>query len=115
MWERLGGMDPLFNPFYWEDIDLSYRAVKAGYALKFEKKSIVHHYHEKGKILTFFSGSLIQELLRNQFVFIWKNMSDIDIIRSHFFWFRTVFAGSISFRSFLILGFFSAFFMFEKC
>ena len=84
-------MDPLFNPFYWEDIDLSYRAVKAGYALKFEKKSIVHHYHEKGKILTFFSGSLIQELLRNQFVFIWKNMSDIDIIRSHFFWFRTVF------------------------
>ena len=116
VWERLGGMDPLFNPFYWEDIDLSYRAVKAGYALKFEKKSIVHHYHEKGKILTFFSGSLIQRIaFRNQFVFIWKNMSDIDIIRSHFFWFpvrflQAVFRFDLSF----ILGFFSAFFMFGE-
>ncbi|MBI5613845.1 glycosyltransferase [Candidatus Gottesmanbacteria bacterium] len=116
MWERLGGMDPLFDPFYWEDIDLSYRAVKAGYTLKFEKNSIVHHYHEKGKILTFFSKTLIQKIVfRNQFIFIWKNMSDKDIIRSHFFWLpvrfmQAVFRFDLSF----IAGFLSSFLMLPK-
>ncbi len=28
IWEKLGGFNDLYNPFYWEDIDLSYRGVK---------------------------------------------------------------------------------------
>ena len=30
IWETLGGLNELYNPFYWEDIDLSYRALKSG-------------------------------------------------------------------------------------
>lgn len=116
MWKRLGGMDSLFDPFYWEDIDLSYRAVKAGYTLRFEKNSIVHHYHEKGKILTFFSKTYVQRIaFRNQFIFIWKNMSDKDILRSHIFWLPVRFLQAlIRLDVSFVLGFFTAFFMIPK-
>ncbi len=87
-WQKLGGMDTLYNPFYWEDIDLSYRAVKSGYRLVFEKKSVVHHYHEKGKILTAFSPAIVKIIAyRNQFIFIWKNITDGRLLFvSHGFW-----------------------------
>lgn len=86
-WQELGGMDTLFNPFYWEDIDLSYRARKAGYTLLFESKSIVWHFHEEGKIKQSFSKTYIKVIAyRNQFTFIWKNISDIGLLCSHAFW-----------------------------
>ena len=76
-WKKLGGMDTLYNPFYWEDIDLSYRALKAGYTLIFEPKSVIGHYHEEGKIKSEFSPSDVKRIAyRNQFMFIWKNITD---------------------------------------
>jgi GT2 family glycosyltransferase len=45
LWNKFGGMDTIYNPFYWEDIDLSYRALKAGYRIMFEPKSVVGHFH----------------------------------------------------------------------
>lgn len=87
IWNTLGGMDELYNPFYWEDIDLSYRAVKSGYRLAFEAKSVVHHYHEQGKILTGFSQKKVQTIaLRNQFLFIWKNITDWRLQMDHANW-----------------------------
>lgn len=87
IWEKLGGMDSLFNPFYWEDIDLSYRALKAGYRLVFEPKSIVEHFHEEGKIMRGFSAEQIKKIAyRNQFIFIWKNLSDLPFIMAHCIW-----------------------------
>lgn len=74
MWEKLGGMDTLFNPFYWEDIDLSYRARKAGWTIAFEPESIVHHFHEKGSIKESFTPSEVKQIAyRNQCIFVWKN------------------------------------------
>jgi len=87
IWKELGGMDSLFNPFYWEDIDLSYRARKAGYNIFFEPKSIVWHFHEEGMIYQSFSQKLIKTIAyRNQFIFIWKNISDVRLLLSHIFW-----------------------------
>lgn len=87
VWQELGGMDPIFNPFYWEDIDLSYRAVKAGYVILFEPKSIVVHEHEKGIIKQEYSSFQIKTIAyRNQFLFIWKNISDLKILVEHIFW-----------------------------
>lgn len=84
MWQKLGGMDPMFNPFYWEDIDLSYRALKAGYRLVFEPKSIVEHHHEEGKIRKNFSDTYVKRIAyRNQFLFIWKNLSDPMMLLAH--------------------------------
>lgn len=87
MWDKLDGMDTIYNPFYWEDIDLSYRARKAGWITLFEPKSIVHHYHEEGKIKREFTAAEVKRIVyRNQFIFIWKNLSDISILLSHAFW-----------------------------
>jgi len=77
MWDTLGGMDTIYNPFYWEDIDLSYRGRKAGWKILFEPKSVVHHYHEEGKIKSEFSQDDVKRIVyRNQFIFIWKNLTD---------------------------------------
>lgn len=87
MWDTLGGMDTLYNPFYWEDIDLSYRARKSGWCTMFEAKSIVHHYHEEGKIKREFSAQDVKRIVyRNQYIFIWKNLTDSTILIAHVFW-----------------------------
>ena len=59
IWEKLGGFDELYSPFYWEDIDLSYRAIKSGYKILFEPKSVVIHEHQKGAIKRKYSPSHI--------------------------------------------------------
>ncbi len=87
LWDKLGGLDVLFNPFYWEDIDLSYRALKSGYKLIFEKKSIVVHEHETGVIKTKFKPKFVSKIVyRNQFFFVWKNITDRRLLASHVFW-----------------------------
>ena len=85
-WKELGGMDEMFNPFYWEDIDLSYRAQKRGWRVIFETKSIVHHHHEKGAIKSKFSDEEIKIIAyRNQFLFVWKNITDKNLLWNHVF------------------------------
>lgn len=87
IWDKLHGLDPLFNPFYWEDIDLSYRALKSGYKIYFEKKSVVVHEHDKGSIKTAFKSDHIKTIAyRNQFLFVWKNITDSKMIFNHLFW-----------------------------
>jgi GT2 family glycosyltransferase len=87
VWHRIGGMDTLYNPFYWEDIDLSYTAWKIGYRILFEPKSIVGHFHEQGTIKTSFSKQDVKRIVyRNQFLFIWKNLSDPFLWLSHIAW-----------------------------
>jgi len=87
IYEKLGGMDELFNPFYWEDIDLSYRARKAGYKIAFEKESKVEHRHEEGAIKTHYKKNKITTIAyRNQFIFHWKNITDFNLLLSHFLW-----------------------------
>jgi GT2 family glycosyltransferase len=84
IWKRLGGLDPLFDPFYWEDVDLCYRAKKAGYTILFEPKSKVTHYHDWGSILTNYSPWYIRRIIvRNKYIFVWKNITDPIIIGIH--------------------------------
>lgn len=86
LWVMLGGFDALYDPFYWEDIDLSYRARKMGFFTLFENKSIVRHEHEKGVIKSTFSKNEVKRIaFRNQFFFVWKN-ADISNLASHILW-----------------------------
>lgn len=86
IWERLGGLNELFAPFYWEDIDISYRALKSGYKVVFEPKSIVVHEHEKGAIKGKYSPLQIKTIAyRNQFIFVWEN-GDYSLLLSHILW-----------------------------
>ena len=86
LWEKLGGFDPLFNPFYWEDIDLSYRAKKAGYKVLFEPKSVVFHNHESTIGVNFSKNEINVISSKNQLLFFWKNISDKNLLINHLFW-----------------------------
>ncbi len=110
VWLSLAGMDTLYNPFYWEDIDLSYRAIKAGYSLIFEPKSIVHHMHTEGAITKHFSPWVVKRIAyRNQFIFHWKNISDGGIIVSHLAWLPVrLIQACFRLDTAIIVGFFGA-------
>lgn len=87
VWEKLGGMDAIYNPFYWEDIDLSYQILKSGYRIGFERKSVVGHFHEEGKIKTAYTPDDVKRIVyRNQYIFLWKNISDLPLLISHCVW-----------------------------
>jgi len=80
---KLGMFDELYSPFYWEDIDLSYRAWKTGYHILFDPQIKVEHHHET-TIAKFFQKQNISKIVyRNQFIFHWKNITDKDKITSH--------------------------------
>ena len=84
---EMGGFDEIYNPFYWEDIDLSYKAQKLGFDILFENKSVVFHNHHEGAIKKNYDEDKINRIAyRNQFIFIWKNITDFDLFFSHLFW-----------------------------
>ncbi|HEX7041812.1 MAG TPA: glycosyltransferase [Patescibacteria group bacterium] len=99
IWDKLGGLNEIYNPFYWEDIDLSYRAQKAGYKVLFEKKSVVRHEHSKGAIKTFYKPFRVRKIVyRNQFLFTWLNLTDKMLLVKHFLWFPYHIANAIKNR-----------------
>lgn len=84
VWEKLGGMCELYSPFYWEDIDLSYRAMKSGYRIAFEPGSMVVHEQSVGSIRSAYSSSWITATAyRNQLFFVWINISDFSYLGQH--------------------------------
>lgn len=116
IWEKLEGFNELYAPFYWEDIDLSYRALKAGYTILFEPKSIVVHEHTKGAIKSKYKEKEIKKIAyRNQFIFVWLNAADTFVLLSHFLWLpyhlvSTLIKGEWMF----FLGFIDTFFLLPK-
>jgi GT2 family glycosyltransferase len=83
MWMKLGGMDEkLLSPFYWEDIDLSYRAVKRGWQLLWEPKAKVNHEHES-TMRKFDQGYKRRIQERNQLIVIWKNITSPQLFKKH--------------------------------
>ena len=74
--------EELFSPFYWEDIDLSYRGAKRGWKLIWEPKSCVIHEHES-TIKKINQGKKDLIVQRNQLLFIWKNITSRTMIVRH--------------------------------
>ncbi len=84
-YKTLGGFDSIYSPFYWEDIDLSYRAWKQGYSVLFDADIVVEHHHES-TIKSLFSDVFVTSIAyRNQLLFIWKNIDDPKLLREHTF------------------------------
>lgn len=116
VWNKLGGLNEIYNPFYWEDIDISYRALKLGYKIVFEKESIVNHQHEKGAIKKSYSEFKIKTVAyRNQFIFVWENATDLWLQLSHilflpYHFIRALISKDLAF----FLGFMNAFVLLPK-
>jgi N-acetylglucosaminyl-diphospho-decaprenol L-rhamnosyltransferase len=70
----LGGFDPLFEPFYWEDVDLSWRAWRAGMTVVYQPASVVEHHH-RGTISVHGKPAWIRAAIeRNRLLFQWKHL-----------------------------------------
>jgi GT2 family glycosyltransferase len=82
-WMKLSGMDEkLLSPFYWEDIEICYRAEKRGYINLWEPEGNVMHNHES--TIVKFSKIYVQRVReRNQLLMIWKNIHSAKLIRNH--------------------------------
>ncbi len=80
---RRGGFDPLFEPFYWEDVDLGVAEWTAGRRVIYEPQSVVEHHH-RGTI-----GKLVQEdvfraaIEKNRLLFAWKFLDEPELLREH--------------------------------
>ncbi len=80
---ELGGFDDLYKPFYWEEIDLSYRAWKRGYTVIHEPRSTVYN-TDRGVIKTNFKRWYIKLISgRNSYLFLWKNINSAKYMRRH--------------------------------
>ncbi|MFC2084423.1 glycosyltransferase family 2 protein [Bacteroidota bacterium] len=80
---KLGGFDELFKPFYIEDVDISYRAWKAGYKIVYSPESVIYH---KGRATIekhYRSKEIDKVFLKNTLIFIWKNITDIEFFALH--------------------------------
>jgi GT2 family glycosyltransferase len=82
-WVELGGMDEkLLSPFYWEDIDLSYRAQKRGYIVLWEPRALVVHQHES--TISVLPQKYVERIRqRNHLLFTWKNLTSKNLFKKH--------------------------------
>jgi GT2 family glycosyltransferase len=80
---ELGGFDEMFSPFYFEDVDLSYRAWKRGWKTIYEPRSFV--YHQGGVTISrFYSRRRISRIAeRNKYFLVWKNITDQKLLIQH--------------------------------
>jgi GT2 family glycosyltransferase len=82
--QALGGFDPLYHPFYWEDCDLCFRAWKRGWRIVNEPAAVVTHHQKMGAIKKNFDRGYIREIrTRNRFLFLWKNLTDPLFFAQH--------------------------------
>lgn len=86
IWQEIGGMDTLFKPAYWEDIEICYRAQKRGYKVIFEPKSVVEHHHETTNVSALGKPVMNVAAFKNQILFIWKSITNPIYIVQHILW-----------------------------
>ncbi len=81
----LGGFDETFAPYYWEDLDLSYRARKRGWRVGYEPRAQVRH--EISATTRRHAGAFRRAAIieRNRLWFHWKNL-DRETLGEHLGW-----------------------------
>ena len=81
--KELGGFNQLLSPFYWEDIDLSYRGWKRGWEIHYEPRSIARH-RTSATINTRYRKKLVKEIAtRNRLLFHWINLHSPTFLARH--------------------------------
>ncbi|MCD6459536.1 glycosyltransferase [bacterium] len=79
----LGGFDELYHPFYWEEIDISYRALKRGLKIIHEPSAVVFN-SDDGVIKNSYKSRYVKHISgRNSYLFLWKNITSKTMIKNH--------------------------------
>ncbi len=106
---KLGGFDLIYNPYSWEDLDISYRAWKYGYQVVYEPSSVVYHLRETTAKKVYSQSYLKIIVWRNRFMFMWKNLSFSPGILEHLFYLPSKLVKFIcTGRGLYVVGFFWA-------
>jgi GT2 family glycosyltransferase len=79
----MGGLDTLYDPFYLEDTDLSYQAWKRGWQSLLAVDSVVVHKHRGTNKQKFGDNFVDNTIRKNQYLFIWKNITFFPWTISH--------------------------------
>jgi GT2 family glycosyltransferase len=82
---EVGGFEPLLSPFYWEDVELSYRAWKRGFAIVYEPRSVTRH-RVSSTIGKLDRGKVRVIEQRNRLIYHWIHLRDARMLASHIAW-----------------------------
>ena len=82
MLDEIGSIDPLLWPMYHEDIELSYRAWKRGWRIRYAPDAIAHHRGGHSSKKAFSQRQLRSFVRQNEFVLlgdatIWLRRTDL--------------------------------------
>ena len=77
---ELGGFDPLYSPFYWEDLDLGWNAWRRGWRIVLDNRC--HFLHlESVTVRRLYSPAYVRRIrTRNRFLFGWKNLRSRSLL-----------------------------------
>ena len=82
---EIGGFDPLLSPFYWEDVELSYRAWKRGYTVLYEPRSVARH--RISSTISKLDRRTVRKIeQRNRLIYHWIHLHQRSFLLSHALW-----------------------------
>jgi GT2 family glycosyltransferase len=77
------GFDPLYEPFYWEDIDWSWVGWRNGKRILYQPAAVVEHQH-RGTIGRRVPKEFVRAMVeRNRLLFNWKHIDAPELQRRH--------------------------------
>lgn len=84
---ELGGFDDIYAPYYWEDVDLCYRAWKRGWRTVLDTRSAGYHEHPHSTVDNSARRVEIDSIYeRNRFIFTLTNIHQLYTGLSHAAW-----------------------------
>jgi GT2 family glycosyltransferase len=105
---QIGGFDCLLSPFYWEDVELSYRAWKRGHTVLYEPRSVARH--RVSSTISKLNQRRVRMIeQRNRILYHWIHLHDFGMLASHILW--VVFlalTAALRFQSIFFLSFIEA-------
>ena len=81
-----GGFHPLFAPGYWEDYDISYRALKHGWRNLYNPRAVGNHLGTGSMVRAHGERTVAITRQRNRELFLWLNITDHDLVRTMTLW-----------------------------
>jgi len=87
IFQALNGLDPLYRPIYYEDVDVCHRAWRRGWRTIFEPDATTYHLkHVTTKKHLKKQTQFEIFRMKNQILFTWKNLLDREWIFLHLIW-----------------------------
>lgn len=80
---EIGSIDQLLRPMYHEDIELSYRAWKRGWRIRYAPDAVAHHLGGVTSKRVFTAVELRSFVRQNELLTVWKNITDYRLLAEH--------------------------------